>query len=112
MSIGAATFTAGVVYIIYLGGLLRSVPDDFDVQSRFDQFDLDADGYLDNEGFRKFLYNMGLIEHDQMNFDDQFKYIDRDCDNLISLDEVESWVESIRNQTYREMFEEAAHYLV
>mmetsp|Transcript_22577 Transcript_22577/g.33447 ORF Transcript_22577/g.33447 Transcript_22577/m.33447 type:complete len:330 (-) Transcript_22577:59-1048(-) len=112
MSVGAATFTAGVVYFVDLGGILRSVPDDFDVQSIFEQIDSDADGYLNNEDFREFVLNMGLIEHDQMDLDGQFKYIDRDCDNLISLEELDCWVESIRNQTYREMFEEAAHYLV
>lgn len=115
ISMGLLIFVSGIYFQIKLGENLRSIPKDKQMEDMFTTYDVDQDGYLNQEQFRDFALNLRIVDiNKNFDFDAEFEYIDSNNDGLVNYHDLKNWVDAIeyRNQSILTMFEDAAHYLV
>jgi hypothetical protein len=115
MIIGLFIFIGGIYFQVKLGKKLRFAPKDKQMEDMFATYDVDKDGYLNQEQFRDFALNLRIVDIDKnFDFDAEFEYMDSNNDGLVNYHELKNWIDAIeyRNQSILTMFEDAAHYLV
>lgn len=113
MIIGLIMFVTGMILKGVLNSKLQAVPDGGQLQTKFDFFDTDSDGFIDAEQFKDFIRDMGLHEYEDIDFDAEFGSTDTDNDGLINFPEFMRWVEAMeyRKQSLLTIFETAAIYM-
>lgn len=114
MALGGIMFLFGMIYKVILNRKLDKIPQEDELQSKFNFFDADKDGFINREEFRDLIISMKLDEFEEIDFDVEFVGVDLDSDGLASFPDVVRWVDSIRyrNHSLMSVFENAAIFIV
>ena len=91
----------------------EAVPRDSEVDTQFDSFDTDRDGFLTLEQFRDFAI-LVLQNFEELDYYAEFLKIDADSDGKVSLSEVKIWIDAVhyREDRIMAMFEKVSDYIV
>jgi hypothetical protein len=113
MALGAILFSCGMIFKTIVQIRKEAVPRDSEVDTQFDSFDTDRDGFLTLEQFRDFAI-LVLQNFEELDYYAEFLKIDADSDGKVSLSEVKIWIDAVhyREDRIMAMFEKVSDYIV
>jgi len=114
MSLGAVLFSCGMIFKTILKIRIEAIPKHNEIETQFDFFDTDRDGFITLEQFRDFAINLKLQDFEELDYDAEFPNIDADSDGKVSFSEVKIWIDAVhyRKDSIMAMFEKVSEYIV